>query len=455
MKKNLSVLLILFCVGMAFANEPGSSSSKTSESTQGLFKTDVDNYMSLNSWDTIKPDSLFTFVGYDTSKGGINLGLAHQFKNLYLGYYFAGTFDSFVVNKKVVDDIEYGTKTTTDTKESDGDGSFDTALLFGFGNMAIKGSLNVEITKDSKEKEDTNPVHIANDQEFSVTPMIDFAMKSKLNDWNAVYAADLGVGVNVNKEFATAGGKDIFTDNSFTVLYLGAGIGLDKSTKKVTHDISVDMENKIYIYPSKQSNSDGNTLVTQKGKSGYDLIITPAYQLTYPASDKLMIKLGANSPISLATTGTAKEFTYAGVHQFNSSYKSTFEFETQASLSFAMTYQWKPALALNVGVGIQGPKFGIKGDKTKAINSTTGALTSTTSNTGFFVEASDSYCSWSSGFTLKPAKNVVIDGSYKILANLFGNDFESDFVEGTGTNILNNLNKAIVHNIAIEVSVKF
>lgn len=454
MKKNLSVLLILLCVGMAFANEPGSSSSKTSESTQGLFKTDVDNYMSLESWDTIKPDSLFTFIGYDTSKGGINLGLAHQFKNLYLGYYFAGTFDSFVLNKNVID-IESGTKTTTNTKESDGDGSFDTALLFGFGNMAIKSSLNVEIVKDSKETEDTNPIHTANSQEFSITPMIDFAMKSKLKDWNAIYAADVGVGVNVNKDYATASGKEIFTDKSFTVLYLGAGIGLDKAGKKITHNISADMENKIYIYPSKQSNSDGDTLVSQKGKSGYDLIITPAYQLTYPASDKLMIKLGANSPIKLATTGSEKEFTVAGVHQYNSSYKSTFEFETQASLSLAMTYQWKPALALNVGVGIQGPKLGIKGDETKVINPTTGALISTTSNTGFFVEASDSYCSWSSGFTLKPAKNVVIDGSYKILANLFGNDFESDFVEGTGTNILNNLNKAIVHNIAIEVSVKF
>ncbi len=453
MKKFLSVLFILSLVGMVFANEPGSPSSKTSESTQGLFKTDVDNYMNLGAWDTVNPKTLFTFVGYDTSKGGINLGLAHQFKKFYLGYYFAGTLDSFVLNSNVVD-IESGTKTTTNTKESDGDGSLDTAVLFGFGKMAVKGSLNFEMTKDSKEKEDTDPIHVANSQEFSVTPMVDFGMKSKLKDWNAIYTADLGLGINVKKDYATAAGKEIFTNESSNVLYLGAGLGLEKATKKLTHNISADMENKIYIFPSKISN-DGTALISQKGKSAYDLVLTPAYQLTYPASKTLVIKLGATSPIKLAATGASKEYAADGTKSFNASCKSTFDLETQASLSAAMTYQWKPAFALNAGVGIQGPKVGVTADKTKSVNATTGALLATTSNTGLFVEASDSYCSWSSGFTFTPAKNVVIDGSYKILANLLGNDFESDFAEGTGTNILNNLNKAIVHNIAIEVSVKF
>lgn len=458
MKKIVAGLLVLAAVSsMAVAQKAGSAVSKMSGSTQGLFKTDVDNYINLGAWDTVKPETVFGFVGYDTSIGGINFGLSHQFKKFYMAGYFGGALDEFTLSKSV-SDTTGGSKVTTKETDSDGSGFFDSAVLFGFGKTAIKASLRYSVTRDDKYKSDTDPVTISNNQLFYVTPAIDFAVKSKLKDWDAIYSGDLAFEVAVDKEFSTSAGKDVFTNDSYNVLYLGGGLSLSKAGKKVSQSVSVGMENKIYLFPKDIKSVISGTdavLTSQKGKSGYELLLSPSYELTYPASKTLTMKFGVRSPINLTTGVDSKKYNVGGTEVYNTSCESNFDLNTQASFTAAMVYQWKPNLSLNAGVGIYAPEVGISSSVTKTVNSTTGELTHKGSTTKFTLDDTDAYCSWGSGFTFTPAKGIVLDGSYRILANIFGNDFTTDFAQGNGTNLWNNLNKLIIHNIAIELSVKF
>lgn len=455
MKKVLTALFTLCLFGMAFAQQPGSSSSKTSTSTQGLFKTDVDNYYDLAGWDSVKPENFFGFLGYDTSADGINFGLAHQFKNLFVGYYFGGALDEYTVTSSKT--TAGGSTTSVKSKETSAlatapCGTFDTGLLFGFGNMAIKAAIYYDVTRD-EISEQTNPDVINNNQKYVITPEVDFAMKSKLKDWDAVYSGNLAFEFNVDETYSEVGGVKNFTDNSKYILYLGAGMGLEKSDKKFTHNIAASMLNKIYIFSSDIS-ATSDKVTSQEGKAGYELYLTPSYELTYPASKNLTFKFGVTMPLNLAYASGADSFETDGTKSYPATVVSDFDLYSQTNLRAALVYQWKPNFALNTGIGINAPKFALNNKTTVVKNTTSGDVESETSALSFTISQTDASCSWSSGFTFTPAKGIVIDASYEILANIFGSDFKTDFNEGSGTSILNNLNKAIVHNIAVEVSVK-
>lgn len=456
MKKVVLALFTLTLFGMAFAEQPGTSASKKSESTQGLFKTDVDNYYDLAAWDSVKPENAFGFLGYDTSIGGINFGLAHQFKAVYVGYYFGGALDEIKLTSSKTE--AGGSTTTTKKKETTSlagapAGTFDTGLLFGFGNMAIRAAIHYEAEKD-EITEVENPDSINRDKKYNITPSVDFAMKSKLKDWDAVYSGNLAFGFDIDETYAEVGGVKNFTDDSKYILYVGAGMDLEKSDKKFTHNVAVAMMNKIYIMPSDIS-ATADVVASQEGRGAYDLILTPAYELTYPASKNLTLKFGATAPINISFESEEEKYSYSnGATGYKASTTSEFSFSTQAQLRAGLVYQWKPNFALNAGIGIAAPKIAMTNTTTKAQNITTGDTTSETSTFAFELTDTVAYCSWSSGFTFTPAKGIVIDASYRILANILGDDFETDFAQGTGTSIWNNFNKAIVHNIAVEVSVK-
>lgn len=105
--------------------------SNTRKSTVGLYYTDVDNFMSVTRWNTVKPETFFGHIGYEDE---LNVGFAKQFKDFYIGTSFVGQLDGLTSTTTNND----GDKTTT--TETSVEKAFTAAALFGFGNMAFKAT---------------------------------------------------------------------------------------------------------------------------------------------------------------------------------------------------------------------------------------------------------------------------------------------------------------------------
>ena len=142
-KKVLGVVVTALIGATAFAQrisiaqgpfnyyEAGNIISNTRKSTFGLYYTDVDNFMSVTRWNTVKPETFFGHIGYEDE---LNVGFAKQFKDFYIGTSFVGQLDGLTSTTTNND----GDKTTT--TETSVENAFTAAALFGFGNMAFKAT---------------------------------------------------------------------------------------------------------------------------------------------------------------------------------------------------------------------------------------------------------------------------------------------------------------------------
>ena len=60
--------LFVFAVLLMAASLVFAQTSMTSYSTQGLFGTDVDDFMNVNEWQNVKPKNIFGYLAYNTEK---------------------------------------------------------------------------------------------------------------------------------------------------------------------------------------------------------------------------------------------------------------------------------------------------------------------------------------------------------------------------------------------------
>ncbi len=58
--------LFVFAVLLMAASLVFAQASMTSYSTQGLFGTDVDDFMNVNEWQNVQPKNIFGYLGYNT-----------------------------------------------------------------------------------------------------------------------------------------------------------------------------------------------------------------------------------------------------------------------------------------------------------------------------------------------------------------------------------------------------
>ena len=95
-KKLVLIVLVLGTVfGITFARslapiriEPR---SMTFWSTEGLFTTDVDDFLNVNEFTNVMPSKVFGFLGYgDDGESHIQLGFATQLKSIYIAGFFGG-----------------------------------------------------------------------------------------------------------------------------------------------------------------------------------------------------------------------------------------------------------------------------------------------------------------------------------------------------------------------------
>ena len=105
--------------------------SMTNTATAGLFSTDVDNYLDVNSWSEVKPEKFFAYFGMRS--GNYDLGFAKNFKDCYWGTYFSGNL---------------GTSTSTKTTSGDSTSINNTTsspTYFNFNNIIGLGNLGIGV----------------------------------------------------------------------------------------------------------------------------------------------------------------------------------------------------------------------------------------------------------------------------------------------------------------------
>ena len=135
-KHGITLALLVVFGSLLFAQ-----TSKTNESTRGLFGTDVDNCMDVNGWQNVQPENMFGFVGVGGTYGTdlYDLGFAKQFGNIFWGSYFSGDFG----------DWSKTTSTTGDTKTVTGKAANSDSTSFDFYNLIT--NVNYRCFKKSKK----------------------------------------------------------------------------------------------------------------------------------------------------------------------------------------------------------------------------------------------------------------------------------------------------------------
>lgn len=234
-------------------------------------------------------------------------------------------------------------------------------------------------------------------------------------------------GMNAN------GGSKVVTDNGITsttvdtrnwIFGIEAGAEVPFGKSELVEQTASFGSNIVFSNPVDSDLESKSTIV----------FFPIGYKAVMKASDSL--SLGFRAII-------APGLGYDKYSENNSSFGLGFESYVAAGL----TYATKKNIDLNIGVEFAVPEFSYRKTTTKV-----GDTTSTVSETQW--DGDDGKLTFSSGFAIKPTKNICIDCSYEIISHIFGDDTSTNLNTGNN-NFWNTVNDTLVHNIGFEVSVKF
>ena len=453
-KKVLGVVVTALIGATAFAQrisiaqgpfnyyEAGNIISNTRISTVGLYYTDVDNFMSVTRWNTVKPETFFGHIGYEDE---LNVGFAKQFKDFYIGTSFVGQLDGLTSTTTNND----GDKTTT--TETSVENAFTAAALFGFGNMAFKATAawnNADITNTKNVDGD-----VIKNEIFNLNINLENGFVTKLDDKPLEMSFFLGLDSSVNKTVnETADSK---TDNSTYTINVGSSALWTFDTKE-----KYAQEGLLHLYTSwaipSYSQDIGGVKSKRFGIYNNSVELTPEYRITFNPTERLSMKAGAALPFGFDFKG---EFDYSetdGDKVYNNLRTENVDVEIQPIISLGMIYQVLPEkVNFNMGINFATPSLTWATVTRKTRTDVTSKSVDTKSTTTTYTY--DNYTAgvnFGSGFTVQLAKTVTFDCYWNILSNLFGTDFRSDLTEGS-TNFWNTVNKIFVHNIGFSISAKF
>ena len=453
-KKVLGVVVTALIGATAFAQkvsfaqgpfnyyEAGNIVSNTRISTFGLYYTDVDNFMSVTRWNTVKPETFFGHIGYED---GLSVGFAKQFKDFYIGTSFVGQLDG-LISTTTNNDGDKSTTTVTSEKKD-----FNAAALFGFGNMAFKATAawnNADITNTKNVDGD-----VIKNEIFNLNINLENGFVTKLDDKPLEMSFLLGLDSSVNKKVdETADSK---TDNSTYTINVGSSALWTFDTKE-----KYTQEGLLHLYTSWAIPSYSQDIggVKSKGFGMYNnsVALTPEYRITFNPTERLSMKAGAALPFGFDFEGDFDYSEIDGDKVYSSLRTENVDVEIQPMISLGMIYQVLPEkVNFNMGINFNTPTLSWKTDTTKTRTDTSSKSVDTKSTTTTYTY--DDYSAgvnFGSGFTVQLAKTVTFDCYWNILSNLFGTDFRSDLTEGS-INFWNTVNKIFVHNIGFSISAKF
>lgn len=416
--------------------------SNTRKSTVGLYYTDVDNFMSVTRWNTVKPETFFGHIGYEDE---LSVGFAKQFKDFYIGTSFVGQLDGLTSTTTNND----GDKTTT--TETSVANDFTAAALFGFGNMAFKATAawnNADITNTKNTDGD-----VIKNEIFDLNINLENGFVTKLDDKPLEMSFLLGLDSSVNKTVnETADSK---TDNSTYTINVGSSALWTFDTKE-----KYTQEGLLHLYTSWAIPSYSQDIggVKSKGFGMYNnsVALIPEYRITFNPTERLSMKAGAALPFTFDFEG---DFDYSetdGDKYYSPSRTENFDVDITPMISLGMIYQVLPEkVNFNMGIEFATPSLTWETVTTKTRTDVTSKdVDATSTTTEYNYNDYVAGVNFGSGFTVQLAKTVTFDCYWNILSNLFGTDFESDLTEGS-TNFWNTVNKIFVHNIGFSISAKF
>ena len=439
--------------------EPG---SMTSESTQGLFGTDVDDYLDVNEWSNVKPTKVFGFLSYGkTGKDDINTGIAVPIGKFYLGTFFGGQGIGWKSTKNVDKD---GNATTT--TETSGTNVASGSLLFGFNNIGIMG--NFSFKPDSGNKTTTNKKAKTENTYNRFT--LEAALKAGFNvtgpkDMLFKTSAELAVTSKVDKDTEKDNGASpkklkIINRNVHT-LHINGGVSFDFAHNgPVTQGASIALNTDWNIYPTVTSddNTSGTRIVTRTYGTLHDVItLNPAWQITYePEESKVALKAKVGIPIAFDFAKTYNYTTVTGVSgkNYNTARVHTTKINFAPTLAVGLTYAPISKFRFNVGVDFNIPSFGWDISKTENRKADGSAAPAGTVKTvGWEFNAKNGKIGLASGFTWLITKDITLDAYWNVANNLL-DGFGHKLNEGSGTNFWNTVNQIFVHKVGFLVSAK-
>ena len=453
-KKVLGVVVTALIGATAFAQrisiaqgpfnyyEAGNIISNTRISTVGLYYTDVDNFMSVTRWNTVKPETFFGHIGYEDE---LNVGFAKQFKDFYIGTSFVGQLDGLISTTTNND----GDKTTT--TETNVANDFTAAALFGFGNMAFKATAawnGADITNTKNVDGDVKKEEI-----FNLNINLENGFITKLDDKPLEMSFLLGLDSVVNKTVDEL--AETKEDNSTYTINVGSSALWTFDTKE-----NYVQEGLLHLYTSWAIPSvvqeNAGMKVKYFGQYNNQIALMPEYRITFNPTERLSMKFGALLPFTFAFKGDADYAEMDGNKSYNTARNETVYVDITPAISLGMVYQVLPEkVNFNMGINFNTPSLSWNTDIIKTrTDATSKDVDATSTTTTYTYDAYTAGVNFGSGFTVQLAKTVTFDCYWNILSNIFGDDFKSGLNEGNN-NFWNTVNKIFVHNIGFSISAKF
>jgi hypothetical protein len=295
--------LAAFCAALMFttAGAGFAQVSNTYTATAGTFKTDVDNFMDVNDWNTVKPKNIFGYTGF--AHNNIDLGLAKQFKNFYAGVYFNGNlWSGNIATESTVDTNSVETHNFTS-----GTSSNNVSLFAGVGNWGFKGELVYQPNSSLTTESNTSNTTSKTDSQY-------YYMNTSLSAGTNITAkgitfkphASLGVIVNSNKTTTKTSGTapvDTTADSGYSQIYIGLGSGFVFPEKyNIKQSALFDTSFYFSIYPSESATNNVTNSSTAVVRSGNYIILSPSYLVQTKPVEKLGLNAKVSAPITFKNT---------------------------------------------------------------------------------------------------------------------------------------------------------
>lgn len=391
--------------------------SNTSKSTNGLFGTDVDDFMSVTSWENVAPEKAFVLLGID-NYSGYNVGFAHQFGSLYWGSYFAGDLGSLSSTTKNGSEKYEETYTGTfNTSDPDGaDFTFDN--IIGISGFGVKLGFKYKDSGSSTTKQESDEYstqaqawHISatagtnlDVNNFALSPYGKLWFGYNYSD-NATYPAN-------SKQKSGSETKD-YTLSDFGIL---AGTGVDLiSDSALQHSFAAELA-LVFDIPGSDLDKDTSTF------TGLDL--TASYTVHYNPTDNLSLGATASLPFAFGFIKDGSEFNFV------------------PALSTGLTYRLREKVAFNMGIAFN--PLRVSSSTSKSDDTTTTTFTSTVYEGITFT----------SGFDYAFNDKLNFDVQWNVLNSLF-NGFTTRFeTASTANGFFGNLNILFRSQMSFIVTVK-
>lgn len=407
--------------------------------SQSGLVSEVDDYMDVNSWQSVQFDKLFTHVGYNINNQ-FNAGLATRLGKVYIGGFFYGNFiDSTTTTSKskVGDKKSKETISTTDIPGGKDDESihnwgdlfnnltnligdedeyktgifgaksaeqvFQLSALIGIGNLGIKPSILFAPksgNSTTKVTNDGDSVTVTRNA-YEIYPQVDVGFNLSLAGLALTPHAHVGFDFAPYKTTTKNNDKYVSgSSNTWTMLGFGTGLELPKKDGSIiTHSFSMDLD---FAFRSKTKSFSGTT--TSTGEDGFTLgAFTLGWTGNLALADNLSVKFASTLPIEwgVKRIGTAKEAKISAT-------------EIAPTFATSLKYQATQKLALGLSADLGLPAIEIM-----SVGAGDNKNSSTRFNTEDHLELE-----FGAGFRFDFTQNVTLDCGWSFGGNLFNNYFK-------------------------------